>query len=189
MTEKEKMLAGLEYLADDDEELVRLRRECKQLCQQINRTPIENEAERNALLRRLLGATGEWFEILPDFWCDYGFNIKIGEHFFANHGLVILDPAPVTFGDNVLIGPQCGFHTALHPTDAARRRMGIETAEPITVGSDVWFGAGVQVMPGVTIGSRTVIGGGSVVVKDIPDDCVAVGNPCRVVRMLEGERL
>jgi len=182
MTEKEKMLAGEEYFPDTDEELLNLRRKCKQLCQKINQTPIENEEERNKLLRKLLGQTSEHFEILPEFWCDYGFNIKIGENFFANHGLVILDAAPVTFGDNVFIGPQCGFHTACHPIDAARRRMGIETAKPITVGSDVWFGAGVQVMPGVTIGSNTVIGGGSVVVKNIPSNCVAVGNPCRVVK-------
>ena len=106
----------------------------------------------------------------------------MGENFFANHNMVILDCAKVTFGDNVFIAPDCGFHTAGHPVDAKRRNAGLEYAYPITVGNDVWFGAGVQVMPGVTIGNDVVIGAGSIVVHDIPDHSVAVGNPCRVIR-------
>lgn len=126
----------------------------------------------------------------PPFWCDYGYNIELGEYFFSNHNLVILDGAKVTFGDNVFVAPNCGFYTAGHPVDAALRRQGIEYARPIRVGYDVWIGAGVHVMPGVTIGDNVVIGGGSVVVSDIPSNCVTVGNPCRPIRYLEvGEKV
>lgn len=109
-------------------------------------------------------------------------NINLGENFYSNHNLVILDAAKVTFGDNVFVGPSCGFHTAGHPIDFERRNQGLEYAHPITVGNNVWFGAGVQVLPGVTIGDNVVIGAGSIVVKDIPSNCVAVGNPCKVIR-------
>jgi len=121
---------------------------------------------------------------LQAFWCDYGYNIEIGENFFANHNVVILDGGKVTFGDNVFIAPNCGFYTAGHPIDFERRNRGLEYAYPITVGNNVWIGAGVQVMPGVTIGDGAVIGGGSVVVKDIPPNAVAVGNPCKTVRFI-----
>lgn len=135
-------------------------------------------------MRKLLGKTGSVFTVVAPFWCDYGYNIEIGENFFSNHNLVILDGAKVKFGNNVFIAPDCGFHTAEHPIDFERRNVGFEYAYPIIVGDNVWIGAGVQVMPGVTIGSNVVIGGGSVVVKDIPDNCVAAGNPCRVIRSI-----
>ena len=122
------------------------------------------------------------FAIIAPFWCDYGYNIEIGDNFFANYNCVILDAATVKFGDNVIITPNCGFYTAGHPLDSERRSKGLEYAYPITIGDNVWFGGGVQVMPGVTIGSDTVIGSGSVVTKDIPEGVVAVGNPCRVIR-------
>ena len=131
---------------------------------------------------RILGDVAGEFCILAPFWCDYGYNIRVGEGFFANHNTVILDCARVTFGDNVFVGPNCGFYTACHPIDRESRSRGLECARPISVGDDVWIGGGVQVMPGVTIGSNVVVGGGSVVVSDIPDDCVAVGNPCRAIR-------
>jgi len=183
MTEKEKMLKGEMYDAFETG-LLEMRANCKRLCQKYNSLPIEDVEARNALMRELLGKTPENFEIMPNFWCDYGSNIEIGADFFANHDVVILDPAKVVFGDHVFVGPQCGFHTAIHPIDAVERRKGLEMAKPITVGNDVWFGAGVQVMPGVNIGDNVVIGGGSVVVKDIPSNSVAVGNPCRVIRSL-----
>ena len=115
---------------------------------------------------------------------DYGFNLRAGDNFFANYDCVFLDCAPITFGDNIFIAPQCGFYSVNHPLDAATRNKGVEKGLSITVGSDVWFGGGVKVMPGVTIGDNVVIGGGSVVVKDIPSDSLAVGNPARVVKKL-----
>ena len=187
MTEKEKMLAGRLYDANYDPELEQERIACKTLCQEYNQLPIADFEKRHAFIKKILGKTGENVHIEPDFWCDYGYRIEVGENFYANHGLVILDAAKVTFGENVFIAPQCGFHTAGHPIDFERRNQGLEYAWPITVGSNVWIGAGVQVMPGVTIGDNVVIGGGSVVVRDIPSNSVAVGNPCRVIRKITEE--
>ena len=181
MTERQKMQTGLLYDANDAE-LVKARAACKELCYDFNQLRPSQEIEQDALLRRLLGQTGTHFTICAPFWCDYGSNISIGENFFANHGCVILDGARVAFGDNVFIAPNCGFHTAGHPLDAKPRRLGLEYAYPITIGDDVWIGAGTQVLPGVTIGSGTVIGAGSVVNRDIPPGWVAAGNPCRPIR-------
>lgn len=183
MTEKEKMLSRQLYDAND----ATLRAEwmaAKELCQRFNQLAHSDEAGQRELLRRLLGGMGADCCIHAPFWCDYGWNITVGDRFFANYNTVILDAAPVRFGDNVFVAPNCGFYTAGHPIDAERRARGLEYALPITVGSDVWIGGGVQVMPGVRIGSNVVIGGGSVVVRDIPDGCVAVGNPCRVLRAI-----
>lgn len=184
MTEREKMLNYKLYDANYDKDLEADRTRCKSLCQKYNRLPIEDLDARKKLIKEIFGKTGEAIHVDPDFWCDYGWNIEVGENFYANHGMVILDAGKVIFGDNVFIGPSCGFHTAGHPIDFERRNLGLEYAYPIVVGSNVWIGAGVQVMPGVTIGDNVVIGGGSVVVKDIPSDSVAVGNPCKVVRSI-----
>ena len=151
---------------------------------QYNQLHPAQEEEQREILLQLLGKTGENFCITAPFWCDYGYNIVLGENFYSNHNMVILDCAKVTFGDNVFVAPNCGFYTAGHPIDLERRNQGLEYAYPITVGNNVWIGSGVQVMPGVTIGDNVVIGGGSVVVKDIPSDSVAVGNPCKVVRKI-----
>ncbi len=163
--------------------LLQARRDAKILCQQFNLLPPE-DAQATALLHRLLGHISGSFCILPPFWCDYGSQISLGERFFSNHNSVMLDAAPITFGNDVFIAPNCGFYTAGHPIDAALRRQGLEYALPIAVGNDVWIGAGTQVLPGVRIGSNVVIGAGSVVARDIPDHCVAVGNPCKVIRWL-----
>ncbi len=184
MTEKEKMLAHKLYDANYDEELLEERTKAKELCYDYNQLRPSDEAGQRAVLKKLLGKTGERFCITAPFWCDYGYNIELGENFYANHNLVILDGGKVTFGDNVFVAPNCGFHTAGHPIDFELRNQGLEYAYPITVGSNVWIGAGVQVMPGVTIGDNVVIGGGSVVVKDIPSNSVAVGNPCKVIRAI-----
>lgn len=187
MTEKEKMRAQMLYDANYDQALMEERDKSKDLCYQYNQLRPSDKAGQREVLKKLLGKTGENFILTAPFWCDYGYNIELGENFYANHNLVILDGAKVTFGDNVFIGPDCGFHTAGHPIDFERRNQGLEYAYPITVGDNVWIGAGVQVMPGVTIGSNVVIGGGSVVVKDIPSNCVAVGNPCKVIRAITEE--
>ncbi len=187
MTEKEKMLKNLMYDANYDVELLNDRNRAKDLCFEFNNTKPSEQEQQVVILKKLLGTTKNAFTITAPFWCDYGYNIELGENFYSNHNLVILDGARVTFGDNVFVGPNCGFYTAGHPIDFERRNQGLEYAYPITVGSNVWFGAGVQVMPGVTIGDNVVIGAGSIVVKDIPSNCVAVGNPCKVIREITNE--
>lgn len=182
MSEKEKMLSQELYLPEEDRVLLSERNTCKDLCHDYNQLRPSDTSAQRELLDRLLGKLGAQSLILPPFWCDYGYNIETGDEFFANHGLIILDPGRVTFGNNVLIGPNCGFYTAGHPLDRTQRHEGYEFARPITVGDDVWFGGGVQVMPGVNVGNNVVIGSGSVVVKDIPSNVVAAGNPCRVLR-------
>lgn len=170
------------YDANYDKALGKEIAAAKDLCFEYNALRPSMYKERDRLLTKLLGSTKTAYTIQPPFWCDYGYNISLGENFFANHNLVILDGAKVTFGENVFIGPDCGFYTAGHPIDAERRNQGLEYAYPIIVGDNVWFGGGVKVMPGVTIGSNVVIGAGSIVTKDIPDNVVAAGNPCKVLR-------
>lgn len=183
MTEFEKMVSGQLYRADVAE-LQALRRRAAELCWRLEQLPPSQEAERSALLRELLGGAKGSFIINPGFRCDYGGNITIGANFYANYNCVILDCAPVTFGDNVFLGPNCSFYTAGHPLDAPTRNSGLEFARPITVADDVWLGGNVAVLPGVTIGRGAVIGAGSVVSRDIPAGVVAVGNPCRPVRKI-----
>ena len=184
MNEKEKMLNGELYnpLLDG---LAEERLNAKSLCFEYNSTEPANIEKREAIMRKLLGKFGDNFLIEQPFQCDYGYNIEIGENFYANHNLIILDPAKVTFGDNVFLGPNCSFYTPEHPIDAKTRNSGLEYAKPIKIGNNVWFGGGVNVLGGVTIGDNAVIGAGSVVVKDIPANSVAVGNPCRVIRTVE----
>lgn len=186
MSEQEKMISGQLYNSTD-EKLSQQRIKAKKLCRKYNNLEPDNYEERKSILKELLGKTKENFWIEPNFWCDYGYNIEIGENFYSNHNLVILDPAKVTFGDNVFIAPNCGFYTAGHPIDAELRNQLLEFAYPITVGNNVWFGGNVVVLPGVTIADNVVIGAGSVVTKDIPANVVAVGNPCKVLREITEE--
>lgn len=187
MTEKEKCNAGQLYNANYDSDLLKERVKCKDLCFQFNQLLPSNEEEQTKLIKRIVGKTGKSFVITAPFWCDYGYNIEIGENFYTNHNCVILDGAKVTFGDNVFIAPNCCFSTAGHPIDFVQRNEGLEFAYPIKVGNNVWIGAGVIVLPGVTIGDNSIIGAGSVVNKDIPANMIAVGNPCRVLREITKE--
>lgn len=187
MTEKEKMLKEMLYDANNDKDLIKEREIVKDLCFKYNQLMPSDSENQKKILKELLGEVDDSAIFVAPFWCDYGYNIRVGKNFFANHNTVILDGAKVTFGDNVFIAPNCGFYTAGHPLDAKRRNQGLEYAYPITIGNNVWIGAGVHVMPGVTIGDNVVIGGGSVVIKDIPSNSVAVGNPCRVIREITEE--
>lgn len=187
MTEKEKMQRQMLYDANCDDELLEESKRAKDVCYDFNRLHPSDTKNQIKLLKNFFGSTKEQFCIVAPFWCDYGYNISIGKNFFTNHNTVILDGGKVTFGDNVFIAPNCGFYTVGHPIDSERRNKGLEYAYPITVGNNVWIGAGVQVMPGVTIGNNVVIGGGSVVVKDIPSNSVAVGNPCKVIHQITDE--
>ena len=155
-----------------------------ELCDEYNETKRTETEKRERILRELFGSLGENPLIEKNIRIDYGFNVHAGDNFFVNYDCVFLDCAPITFGNNVFIAPQCGFYAVNHPLEADLRNSGVETGVPITVGDDVWIGGGVKVMPGVTIGSNVVIGGGSVVVKDIPSNSLAVGNPARVVKSI-----
>lgn len=186
MTEKEKMLNGMIYDANYDAALIEERMVCKELCRDYNDLRPKDVEGRDRLIRRILGEVKGDILIEQPFYCDYGYNIRVGLNFYSNFNLVILDGAAVTFGDNVFIAPNCGFYTAGHPLDATERNKGLEYARPITVGNNVWIGAGVSVLPGVTIGDNCVIGAGSVVNKDIAPNSLAVGNPCKVVKIIQG---
>lgn len=181
-TEKMKAQAGKLYDANYDAELLKEREICADITYELNRLRPSQTKERMEILRKLFGKTKGNFTIVSPFFCDYGYNIEIGENFFMNMDCVILDGAKVKFGDNVFVAPQCGFYTAGHPLDVAKRTAGLEYALPITISNNVWIGAHVSVLPGVSIGDNTVIGAGSVVTKDIPANVLAYGNPCRVIR-------
>ena len=177
----QQMLSGDWYQADDPE-LIKFLRQCQHECDEINLMPSRDVEARNRRVAKFFGAAGEGLHVNMPLHCDYGCNIKVGKHFFANFNLTVLDEAEVTFGDNVFIGPNCNFYTAIHPIDVERRNQQVGKSKPIHVGDNVWFGGNVTVLPGVTIGNNTTIGAGSVVTHDIPDGVVAVGNPCRVIR-------
>ena len=182
-TEKQKMLAG-ELYDPIDPVLSQERDRCRNLCLALNATREEQKEERQRLLNELLGKeTDAWIQ--PPFFCDYGTNIVLGTKVFFNFNCVVLDVMPVTIGDNVLFGPAVQIYTATHPISAVERCKWLESARPITIGSDVWVGGGAVICPGVTIGDRSVIGAGSVVTRDIPPDVFAAGNPARVVRRLD----
>ena len=160
---------------------------CKEKCFDLNQLRPTQFEERNTLLKELLGKTKGNFMITSPFWCDFGFNIEVGENFFMNQNGVLLDSAKITFGDNAFIGPNCSFYTTTHPIDADRRNSGEEAAYPIHIGDNVWIGGGVQIMPGVTIGNNVVIAGGSTVINNIPDNVVAGGYPCKIIRVITPE--
>ena len=186
MTDRERMLAGMLYKSCGHDLLSAHKRALK-ITRLYNLTSEEEPERRNELLKELFGSCGKNIYIEPDFRCDYGFNIHIGDNFFANYGCVILDACRVDIGCSVMLAPYVGLFTATHPIDAEVRTSRLEYGKPIKIGDNSWLGARTTVNPGVTIGKNTVIGSGSVVIKDIPDNVVAVGNPCRVVREITQE--
>jgi maltose O-acetyltransferase len=181
-SERDKMLAG-ELYDPLDLELVAARVRARDLCQALNATRERDEVERRRILVELFGAGGDDVWMQPPFFCDYGSNIFLGKRVFFNFNCVVLDVCAVRIGDFTLFGPAVQIYTATHPLEAELRRKQ-EFAKPITIGSDVWVGGAAVICPGVTIGSRAVIGAGSVVTRDIPEGVFAAGNPCRVIRQL-----
>ena len=187
MKEWEKAQAGYLYDANYEAELLAMRKKCADLCYEFNMCRPSDTEKQKGLIRKIIGQIKGNITITAPFYCDYGSNISVGNNFYTNHNVTILDGAKVIFGDNVFIAPDCVFSTAGHPLDVEQRNRGLEIALPITVGDNVWIGTHVSVLPGVKIGSNTVIGAGSVVNRDIPDGVVAAGNPCKVIRSITEE--
>jgi maltose O-acetyltransferase len=183
-SERDKMLAG-EIYDPLDAELVAGRARARDLCRALNATRDADTDERRRLTIELFAAGGDAVWLEPPFYCDYGTNITLGKRAFFNFNCVVLDVCAVRIGDGSLFGPAVQIYTAMHPMDYELRRTR-EFGKPVTIGSDVWVGGAAVICPGVTIGSRAVIGAGSVVTRDIPDDVFAAGNPCRVLRAIRG---
>ena len=183
MTEREKMLAGERY-DPFDAELVDARRRARDLCQSLNATRDAQHDERRRILREIFGAGGDTVWMQPPFFCDYGSNIELGERVFFNFNCIVLDVCRVRIGDFSLFGPAVQIYTPMHPFNAELRRQQ-EFGKPVDIGADVWVGGGAIILPGVRIGSRAVIGAGSVVTRDVPEGVFAAGNPCRVIRQIE----
>lgn len=180
MNEKEKMLAGNWYLANDAQ-LVTERTTTRTLLQRYNLTIASDFMGRDAQLRQILGKAGNNLKIEQPFWCDYGKNIEIGENFYSNFGLTILDGAKVTIGDNVKFGPNCNLYTVTHPKETEKRNQGLEQALPITIGNNVWLGGNVTILPGVSIGDNAIVGAGSVVTKNVPANTIFAGVPAKKI--------
>lgn len=185
-SEKEKMLAGELYDCLDPE-LSRARERARDLCQDLNASRERDQDLRRRIVMELFGSGGDSVWLQPPFFCDYGSNIRLGKRVFFNFNCVVLDVCHVTIGDFTLIGPAVQIYTATHPMEAVLRRTQ-EFGKPVEIGSDVWLGGGAIICPGVTIGSRTVVGAGSVVTKDLPEGVFAAGNPCRVIREIEAAK-
>jgi maltose O-acetyltransferase len=183
-SEKEKMLAG-ELYNPLDLELASDRLRARRLFQRLNDIPANQSEERARIIRQLIPSAGKGVWIESPFYCDYGTNITLGDKVYFNFNCVVLDVATVLIGSGVLFGPSVQIYAATHPMRAAERKLGLESGMPIEIGDDVWVGGGAIICPGVRIGGRSVIGAGSVVTRDIPDDVFAAGNPCRVIRAIE----
>lgn len=186
MNHKERMLKGLPYKAWMDG-LPEERARCRERIFEINHLPPREWDRLPELLKGLLGSTGDKVQINPPFYCDYGYNIHVGENFYANYNLTILDVGKVTIGKNVMFAPNVSIYTAGHPLHPEMRNTGYEYGIDVTIGDHVWIGGNVVILPGVTIGNNVVVGSGSVVTKDLPDNTLAAGNPCKVIRQITEE--
>lgn len=183
-SEKEKMLAG-EMYDPADETLVAERRAARRLTERYNATGVDDATERERILRDLFGSVGENPTVEPTLKCDYGYNVSVGDDFYANFDCVFLDVCPVEFGDDCMLAPGVHVYTATHPLDAERRVSGREYGKPVSVGDRVWFGGRAVVNPGVTVGDDAVVASGAVVTEDVPENVVVQGNPAKVVKELD----
>lgn len=174
---RQRMIDGKLYMGSELPQT-----DLKKWMDKFNDAPRQEAESRTEYLRNMFGSMGKECYIEPPFYCDHGFNIYIGDNFYANTGLIILDQCPVRIGNHVMIGPRVGIYCATHPIDAMVRNLLVEGGKPITIGDNVWIGGGVNICPGVTIGDNTIIGAGAVVTKDIPANVIAGGNPCKVIR-------
>ncbi len=183
MSEKDKMLKGEMYFPND-EELIKLRERARNIFYEFNQTKSSETDKRKALLNELLMSKADNFVVEPPFFCDYGFNIKVGKNVFFNFNCIVLDVCEVKIGDNVLFGPNVQIYTATHPLDTKQRIALQEYAKPIEIADNCWIGGGAIILPGVKIGRNSIIGSGAVVTKDIPDNVVAAGNPAKIIKRL-----
>ena len=181
MIEKEKMIKGEMYFSAD-EVLVNERNRARRLTRAFNNTTEEELDKRTEILKELLGKTGENIYIEPNFRCDYGYNIRVGENFYANFDCLLLDVCPITIGNNAMLAPGVHIYTATHPLDPTERNSGYEYGKPVNIGDNVWIGGRVVICPGVTIGDNVVVAAGSVVTKDVPDNVVVGGNPAKIIK-------
>ena len=186
MTEKEKMINGEMYRSADDE-LVRDRMEARKWTRIYNQTIETDLKEREGILKQLLGSTGKNIYIEPNFICDYGYNIFVGENFYANFDCLILDTCPVVIGDKCMLAPGVHIYTATHPLMPDERNSGLEYGKPVKIGHNVWLGGRSIINPGVTIGDNVVVASGAVVTKDIPDNVVVAGNPARMIKRIDDQ--
>ena len=184
MSEIEKQMRCEEFW-NNDEEISKAKIHARTMCQRLNAIPVENVQEIRDMAAQIFASCGKNLTLKPPIQCDYGYTITVGDNVLINFNAVFLDAAPVTIGDNCFIGPNAGFYTVNHPLDPKRRNEGYVYGKPIVLGKNVWIGGSCTILSGVTIGDNAVIGAGSVVTRDIPANCIAVGNPARVIRSID----
>ncbi|WP_367296365.1 sugar O-acetyltransferase [Levilactobacillus yonginensis] len=185
-SEYDKMMAEELYNVND-EQLVQERVAARDLYEELTTIPFRDKEQQTALLRRLFGSVGQNVEVRPRFVCDYGYNIHVGNNFFANFDCILLDTCDITIGDNALLAPRVQIYTAAHPLNVAARTSWLGVGQPVKIGDNVWIGGNATILPGVTLGDNVVVGGGSVVTKSFGDNVLLAGNPARVIKQLDAQ--